>query len=138
MWAERARYIPLRLHYVERRMLRLVEAALNVSEYTDKVDVAGGSSTRVKRIHEQLKSLFAILCGLLVAEDFEAGKALIVESDATGRASFYQAAFELVRRYKILNPERLRADYGKLLYLLQVRVVFDVACGVCVCVGGGG
>ena len=57
---ERAKYIPLRLHYEERRMLRLVEAALNVSEYTDKVDVAGVRD-RGKRMQEQLKAVFAIL-----------------------------------------------------------------------------
>jgi hypothetical protein len=37
---ERAKYIPLRLTYEERKNLRLVNAAINVSDYTTTVDVA--------------------------------------------------------------------------------------------------
>jgi hypothetical protein len=65
--SERCKYIPLRLAYEERRMLRLVEAALNVSEYTDKVDIQGALHSRTKRMHEQLKSVFSILWCVLKA-----------------------------------------------------------------------
>ena len=52
---ERAKYIPLRLSYEERKVLRLVMAAVNVSDYTSVVDVDFRSRTR--RRHTQLQVL---------------------------------------------------------------------------------
>ena len=34
-------------------------------------------------------------------------------------SSFFQSLFEVTRRWKIMNPEKLRGVYGKLVYLLQ-------------------
>ena len=59
---ERAKYIPLRLTLEERKYLRLLEAALNVSEYTDKIDVIVYSS-KTKRMVAQIRELCAILSG---------------------------------------------------------------------------
>jgi hypothetical protein len=50
---ERARFIPLRLSYEERKSLRLVIAAINVSDYTSVVDMEFKS--KAKRHHTQLQ-----------------------------------------------------------------------------------
>jgi len=67
---ERSRYIPIRLEHDERRLLRLLEGALNVSEYTDKVDILSYRSKN-GRVTAQVKDLCAILCGLVVAQNFK-------------------------------------------------------------------
>lgn len=73
---ERSRYIPLRLQSDERRLLRLLEAALSVSEYTDKVDVINWKS-KTARIHAQIKDICAILSGLVVAQNYKKGQQLV-------------------------------------------------------------
>ena len=73
---ERAKYIPLRLRLDERKNLRLLEAALGVSEYTDKVDVLSWKS-KTSRIHAQIKDICAILSGLMVATNYKEGQKLI-------------------------------------------------------------
>lgn len=86
--AERAKWIPLRLSFKERKMLRLLEAALTVSEYTDKIDVISHHFNKTQRIVAQIKDLCAILCGLVVASDYQTGQALI--GDKVGGGVFVQ------------------------------------------------
>ena len=69
---ERTKYIPVRLTLPQRKLLRLCEATLNVSEYTDKVDILTWKS-KTGRIHEQIRDICAILSGLAVAADYEVG-----------------------------------------------------------------
>uniref|UniRef100_A0A7S0X7U2 Non-canonical E2 ubiquitin-conjugating enzyme C-terminal domain-containing protein n=1 Tax=Mantoniella antarctica TaxID=81844 RepID=A0A7S0X7U2_9CHLO len=117
-FVERAKYIPLRLDMEERKLLRLLEAAMHVSEYTDKVDVLTYRS-KTGRITEQLKEICAIMCGLVVATDYRRGQRLIVDKDFAANAAFFQAVFEIGRRHKVQNPEKMRSEYGKMVYLLQ-------------------
>jgi hypothetical protein len=116
---DRSKYIPLRLEYEERKQFRLLEAALNVSEYTDKVDVYTFHKSKVQRIAAQIKEMCAILSGLTVANDFARGQQLLKEHDYSELAENFQEIFEIGRRYKINNPDKMRSDFGKLMYLLQ-------------------
>ena len=115
---ERAKYIPLRLLVEERRILRLLEGALNVSEYTDKVDILSYRN-KSARVHAQIKDICAILCGLTVAQNFKRGQSLIADRDFEQLSSFFQDCFEIGRRHKIMNPEKMRDTYGKLCYMLM-------------------
>jgi hypothetical protein len=84
---ERAKYIPLRLAVHERKYLRLLEAALHVSEYTDKIDIITYSS-KSKRIVAQIRELCAILSGLVLAADYKAGQELFQDRNFEDNAEF--------------------------------------------------
>eukprot|EP01112_Ceratiomyxa_fruticulosa_P009456 TRINITY_DN2462_c0_g1_i1.p1 TRINITY_DN2462_c0_g1~~TRINITY_DN2462_c0_g1_i1.p1 ORF type:complete len:653 (+),score=147.30 TRINITY_DN2462_c0_g1_i1:106-2064(+) len=115
---ERAKYIPLRLNLEERKKLRLLEAALHVSEYTDHVDILSFSN-KAKRIVQQLQEMCAIISGLMVASDYRAGQKLLVDREFRDNAEFFAQIFEIGRRHKIMNPEKMRSEYGKMIHLLQ-------------------
>lgn len=117
---ERAKFIPLRLTLPERKFLRLLEAALTVSEYTDKIDTLGFGLSKAKRIVHQIRELCAIMSGLMISADYKRGQELFTDRDFQANADFYQTVFELGRRHKIMNPDKMRTTYGKLIYLLQV------------------
>jgi Protein of unknown function (DUF2009) len=119
-FVERAKYIPVRLTLGERKYLRLLEAALLVSEYTDKIDVIGFGLSKTKRIVHQIRELCAIMSGLLLSADYKMGQELFTDKDFQANEDFYQTVFELGRRHKIMNPDKMRTTYGKLIYLLQV------------------
>ena len=119
-FVERAKYIPVRLSLSERKFLRLLEAALNVSEYTDKIDTIGFGLSKAKRIVHQIRELCAIMSGLVLSADYKQGQELFQDRDFAANDEFYQFLFELGRRHKIMNPDKMRSTYGKLIYLLQV------------------
>ncbi|KAG6335288.1 hypothetical protein ID866_3792 [Astraeus odoratus] len=118
-FVERAKYIPLRLSLGERKYLRLLDAALQVSEYTDKIDTIGFGLSKAKRIVLQIRELCAILSGLVLSADYKLGQSLFTDRDFQRNEEFYQDIFELGRRHKIMNPDKMRTTYGKLIYLLQ-------------------
>ncbi|KAF8841602.1 hypothetical protein BDN67DRAFT_901195 [Paxillus ammoniavirescens] len=118
-FVERAKYIPLRLTINERKYLRLLDAALQVSEYTDKIDTLGFGLSKAKRIVYQIRELCAILSGLVLSADYKLGQELFTDRDFQSNEKFYKQIFELGRRHKIMNPDKMRTTYGKLIYLVQ-------------------
>ncbi|KTB13456.1 UPF0652 protein [Nakaseomyces glabratus] len=115
---ETSHYIPMRLTYEERHLLRLLEAALQVSEYTDRVDILSNKS-KSRRIVEQLKEICSVLSGLVVASNMKLGQKLLDMKNFSDNAKWFQDIFEIGRRYKIMNPERMRDTYGKLCYMVM-------------------
>lgn len=111
-------YIPLRLTQDERHLLRLLEAALEVSEYTNRVDILSYQS-KSKRIMEQLKEMCSVLCGLVIASNLKVGKKLLEMKNFSDNAEWFQDIFEIGRRYKIMNPDRMRTTFGKLCYMVM-------------------
>ncbi|KAA1473360.1 hypothetical protein DENSPDRAFT_780015 [Dentipellis sp. KUC8613] len=118
-FVERSKFIPLRLTLSERKYLRLLDAALQVSEYTDKIDTLGFGLSKAKRVVHQIRELCAVLAGLVLAADYKQGQELFTDRDFEANSEFYQRVFELGRRHKIMNPDKMRTTYGKLIYMLQ-------------------
>lgn len=104
-----AAYIPMRLTDDERSLFNLLDASLNVSEYTDKVDVLSYRS-QAKRVIQELHETFSIISGMMVANDFRKGKRLVQDKKFDENEEFFRQVFEIGRRYKIMNPGNERAS----------------------------
>ena len=114
--------IGLRLSDHERETLKLLVAALKVSEYTDNVDDFRSSYAREGRIEKCMVELFHTIIGLSIAAGQLPKTILDKMRDDTIKAADFQDVlentFEVGRRYKRLNPHKLQ-EYGKLAMLLQ-------------------
>lgn len=113
-----AKYIPMRLTIEERTLLRLLNAALDVSEYVDHVDCFS-LVNKTKRIVVGLREICTILIGLTVASGSELGHKLMQDKELHVHAEWFQQVFEIGRRYKIMNPEKMRSNYGKMVYMIM-------------------
>lgn len=120
-----AKFVPTRLSYEERQLLKLLEAALEVSEYTDKVDILSYKS-KSKRIIQQLREICSILAGLVVSSNMKVGQRLIADKTFADNAVWYKRVFEIGRRYKVMNPERMRDTFGKLCYMVMDSMLPEV------------
>ena len=110
--------IPIRLSPPERQSMRLLSALVRSHSYTDAVDRAGAAPAR--RVHTQIKKIFQLCTGMTVAKHPDA-YAVLQDDPAKLKAheGRLRALVECLRRYKILNPDKLRTDYVKFVFLLQ-------------------
>jgi len=132
----RCQAIPLRLTEEERTLLHILEGALDVSEYTDNVDVSSNmfgwrsmfdnNNNKEGRMKKELLEFFAFVHGLYVCSSLRNGKKLIDGRKFRDNASFLAKVFEIGRRYKIMNPDKMRSTYGKLMYILMDTAAHDL------------
>ena len=101
---ERAKYIPLRLTYEERKTLRLVNASINVSDYTTVVDIV--FKNKARRNYLQLQQIVAFLTGIIAATNYDKGQEVLANRNFTDYEDDIQSMLEIDRRYKISNPTK--------------------------------
>lgn len=121
---ERSKYIPIRLTYEERKGLRLISAAVNVSDYTNTVDVA--FKNKARRHQKQLQQIVAFLSSVVAATSYDDGQTVLRDRNFEPYAKLIRKNLEIARRYKITNPEKMRSEYGKLIYLMQDALSAEV------------
>lgn len=95
---ERAKYIPLRLSYDERKSLRLVNSAINVSDYTTAVDVS--FKNKARRHHIQLQHIVAFLTGLIAATNYDRGQEVLSDRNFGTYQDVIQNMLEIARRFQ--------------------------------------
>lgn len=115
-----AEHIPLRLNPHERKIQRLMRGVILASRYTEKVDSA--AALRKNRNVIILREIVNTLTGLIVGLDMRKAAELLKDHDFTPYERDICIAVEACRRYKIMNPDLLRTDYVKFLYMIQDAV----------------
>lgn len=118
---ELSKFIPLRLDSTERSLLKVLESALDVSEYTDVVDVTFShlKKSKTSRMMSSLVDTLNITEGLIISTNLSQGEAMFGGKNHDDNISFYATIFEIGRRYKMMNPGKMRDSYGKLIYMLM-------------------
>merc|ERR1712166_1287956 len=74
----------------------------------------------------QIQQVCAIIAGLVVANNFDVARKPLMENGFADNHVFFRAVFEIGRRYKILNPDKLKGSYGKLIHMLQDSVKEEI------------
>ena len=106
----------MRLTDEERKLLAVLENALEVCEYTDVVDVTFSHTRKSKqsRIIESLIDILSISCGLLMSNNLNKGEALLAGKTLNDNVPLFAEIFEIGRRYKIMNPNKVATYHQRI------------------------
>lgn len=132
-YTEYSKYVPLRLEYEERTHLRRVQAIMKACDYTNLIDGIEHKTKQI-RIHRQGAAVRAVLLGIAASFDYDIARECCTDFNFKRYEKQFQKIFEIARRYKIMNPEKMRGVYGKMIYLLQDAMAhkseleFDLVC----------
>lgn len=74
----------------------------------------------------QIQQVCAIISGLVVSYNYDVAKRALCERSFEDNAHFFRSVFEIGRRYKVLNPDKMRGTYGKFVHMLQDSVKEEV------------
>ena len=124
--ASLAQFTPLRLTDEEHVMLRVMEGALDHSEFTNNVDVSSNMHyvrevwDKDERVRAEISEMCGVIVGLSVANDV--GDKNLLHRSLDENFDYLIRCFEVARRFKILNPDKMRSNYGKLMYMLMDAV----------------
>jgi len=108
---------PLRMRDGERQIWKMLDSALMVSEYTDKIDVLHRGN-KTSTIVTEIRNLCFIISGLVVSNSYERSQKVLA-GNMEDNERIYQRIFELGRRAKIINPHQMRSTYGKMMWMLM-------------------
>mmetsp|Transcript_44881 Transcript_44881/g.174207 ORF Transcript_44881/g.174207 Transcript_44881/m.174207 type:complete len:140 (+) Transcript_44881:254-673(+) len=113
-YEKRSEFIPLRISDEERSLLATMEAALDVSDYTDKVDILIFSNAKMREIiRTQIMDFLSIVSGLLISNNFAMGKKVLSSGNFADHAELFQVRSSCGRRERtvVRTHESVRLEF---------------------------
>lgn len=83
----------------ERQKLELLQSVMEISEYTDKIDIISWNRDKEDRILVQIYEILDSITGLYLSTNFKKGQKFIKSKKHEDNAEFFQDLFEIGNLY---------------------------------------
>ena len=70
--------------------------------------------------------MLSIISGMLVVSKGKRGQDLIQDRAVSDNEQLFASIFEVGRRHKVMNPDKMRSTYGKLMFMLQDTQAYEI------------